>query len=132
MGEQRAEITAALEQTDPEFVTMRRKVRIKATEEVDLVRDIGWVYQNLRDLIVEPATLGGPRALNQKLLDRAPSSGAIAMAQYACDDPGAFFTRFVVKLLPRDLQAKEEVSEREKLLNVDPEFEGLEKYFGVI
>jgi hypothetical protein len=103
---------------------------VKAKGDVDLVRDIQWVYDNLKDLIIESMGPGSPCALNEAVLAKAPSSGAIAMAKYARDDDKAFFSRFVVKLLPRDLQPKEEISDRERLLNVDPEFETLEKYFG--
>jgi len=106
------------------------KAAVQAKGDVNLVRDIQWVYDNLKDLIIEPPDPGSPCVLSEYILAKAPSSGAVAMARYARDDDKAFVSRFVVKLLPRDLQPKEEISDRERLLNVDPEFETLEKYFG--
>ena len=68
--------------------------------QVDLLRDVRWVYANLPRLVVRDDT--GRLKLNVKELKKAPSNGAVSLAEYALRDRDKFFDRFVIKLLPRD------------------------------
>jgi len=77
--------------------------------QVDLLRDVRWVYANLPRLVVRDEV--GRLKLNIVALKKAPSNGAVSLAEYALRDRDKFFDRFVIKLLPRDTATPAEAAE---------------------
>lgn len=67
----------------------------------DLVRDVQWVYQNLGGLFM--TSLSGARVLNPEIIKLAPSPGAVAFADFACQNQGEFFSRFLSVLFKESI-----------------------------
>ena len=99
-----------------------------ADDKVDIVRDIAWVYNHLNELIIED--LPGLRRVNLIALATAPSSGAVALVNFALCSFEAFFKVFVVRLLPRDISTEVEQTEEEVQAELDPDMKLLEKAQG--
>ena len=95
---------------------------------MDLIRDVKWVYENLADLVL--VSESGVRRLDVNLLSKAPSNGAVAIAQYARDDPKAFLEKFVLRCMPKETAVSEVESDEDLEERLDPEFKGLAKYLG--
>lgn len=102
-------------------------VVVEQKDDVDLMGDTLWVYKNLADLIL--VSDKGVRRLDTELLKKAPSNGAIAIAQYARDNPAGFLEKFVLKIMPKAEEPQQGKSERELMSDLDPAFDDLEKYF---
>lgn len=104
------------------------KIKIKGDGETDILRDVKWVYDNYAELIqTDPKT--GADVLNNDLLKKAPSSGCVAIAQYALLDKAKFFERFVVRILPKDDgPAKDKKDTEETAEELDPDFADMEKW----
>lgn len=98
------------------------------TGATDMIRDIRWVYDNMARLCM--VTPLGNRVLDVEFLRTAPSNGAVSMATYYRDDAKGFMKSYAVKLLPKDVKQDddEKASEAERLAEMDPEFETMEKY----
>lgn len=97
---------------------------------VDLTADVLWVYQNLNVLIV--LNDDGVRMLSPAALKLAPSSGAVVMAEYARDNLGDFFSKFLMRILNKEsgrpaADDQDDAAEAEKEL--DPDFGDLEGFF---
>jgi hypothetical protein len=103
-------------------------VVVQDSDTPDVVRDITWVYQNLNQLI--GYSENGIAFLDQDLLAKAPSNGAVNFAEYAKEDRKGFFEKFVMKLLPKDQKQAEAESEEEAAARLDPGLKDLEKYWG--
>jgi hypothetical protein len=102
-------------------------VVVEEQGQVDLVRDVEWVYRNLADLIL--VSESGVRRLDPTLLKKAPSNGAIAIAQYARDNPSGFLEKFILRIMPKVEQMAPQESEAELMEKLDPAFEDLAKFF---
>jgi hypothetical protein len=104
---------------------------VKDTGPPDIVRDIQWVYDNWRELY--QISDNGTRVFDTDVLEEAPSSGAITMAEYGLRKPDGFVERFVIKLLPKDAGETEDVTEQtdeERMKELDPSFEDMKDFFG--
>lgn len=98
-------------------------------EKVDILRDIRWVYANL-PRIFKTDNLGVER-LDENALVTAPSNGCIALAHYALVDKKAFFERFIIKILPKDLDSPADpdaATGKDDPRETDPGLEDLERY----
>lgn len=111
-----------------EIAAAAANVVVSEQGSMDLIRDIKWVYEQLADLVL--VSESGVRKLNLDILSKSPSNGAIAIAQYARDDPKAFLEKFVLRCVPKDMGPVEVESEAEVEERLDPGFKGLEKYLG--
>lgn len=94
----------------------------------DLLSAINWVLDNMPKIIQETPS-GVPKIDEDFLRANAPSNKAVVFAKYARDNPNAFLEKFVVKLLPKETSTPENGKEEDDIKDVDPGFEGLEKYF---
>lgn len=101
-------------------------VVIENAVEGDVLRDAKWVYYNLSRVI--KTRRNGQRYLDPKTLKEAPSNGAVALAQYALDEPKAFIERFVIKILPKDEAPEKAPTEEEVRAELDPGLDELERY----
>jgi len=97
----------------------------------DIVRDIRWVYDNWKDLFV--TTELGARVFDEKVLEQAPSPGAVAMANYALGKPDGFFDRFVIKLLPKDAgaAADDDSGAEDAMAELDPSFDDMKDFWNM-
>jgi hypothetical protein len=92
---------------------------------VDVVRDAKWVYQNIGRLFYRNDL--GLEYLDEEFLKTAPSNGAVSMAHYCWNHRKEFFEKFIFTKVAKE-DREEERSEDDLAAELDPTFEGLEKY----
>lgn len=92
---------------------------------VDVIRDAKWVYENIGRLFYRNNL--GLEFLDEKFLETAPSNGAISLAHYCWNHRQQFFEKFVFTKVAKE-DREEEKTEEDLAAELDPTFEGLEKY----
>lgn len=127
---QQAELKMTQEREKQE--SLDHGITVEQNGPLDITRDIQWVYDNWGELFTR--TPNGATVLVEAVLQQAPSNGAIAMANYAADDPRAFFRQFVSKLIPKnaaDQDIDDSLSDEEKMADLDPSFEDMKEFFNM-
>jgi len=125
---QQARIKMAQEQE--QVGALDHGIVVKEEGPPDIVRDIQWVYDNWGDLFV--ITENGARVFDTEVLEKAPSNGAITMAEYALRKPDGFVERFVSRLLPKDAGEQDDVQAQtnaERLAELDPSLDDMRDFF---
>lgn len=119
-----ADIDEALKEYELKKQLMPNVV-VEDTGPVDVVRDAKWVYENIGRLFYRNDL--GLEFLDEEFLKSAPSNGAISLAHYCWNHRKEFFEKFVFTKIAKE-EREESKTEEDLAAELDPTFEGLERY----
>ena len=93
---------------------------------MDVLADVKWVYINMHKLVKTDSR--GLTSLNVAAISKAPSAGAVGMANYALADPKAFYEKYVTRILPKTDETPQAKTMEELQAELDPTFDDISKY----